>query len=96
MLDEFGFTVASATRLLAELASRDLALAYTAATPADQTAIEALIPNSPNITEEDIPTSIPANSIQMVPELLAGTEQLAVGPAIGIGQPQQLRIFWRA
>jgi hypothetical protein len=70
---------------LAELAEKNVFLAYRPATQADTDALRAYLPSDPNAPASAYPTSLPANVADFVAELIVDGTVVATGPPNGLG-----------
>ena len=81
-------TLVSVTKNLAELSTDPISLSYTPATTADRDLLNAVAQSGT--------ATIPAYLLAVVPELKLGSQVLAAGPPIGLGQSQILEMILTA
>lgn len=88
-VDDFDDTPLQAVKSLPEIAGKKISMSYRPATANDEAVINSFMPEphpdgSP-IQPEELPQSLPAYSINVVPELRIDGELLALGQLVGLG-----------
>jgi hypothetical protein len=87
--DVLDTTPLNITKSLPELAGKKITLSYSPATPTDEAVIESYLPEphpdgSP-IQPDELPESLPAYLINVIPELRVDGEVIASGAPVGLG-----------
>jgi transglutaminase superfamily protein len=90
--DVLDMTPLSTTKSLPELAGKKITLSYSPATPGDEAVIESYLPEphldgSP-IQPDELPESLPAYLINVIPELRVDGEVVATGTPVGLGNAE--------
>jgi hypothetical protein len=87
--DSFDDTPLSLTKSLPQLAGKKITLSYVPATPEDEAVIDSYLPephpDGTPIEPEELPDSLPAYLIKLMPELRIDGQVAASGTAIGAG-----------
>ena len=68
------------------LNNEKVTLSFTPATPDDEAALQALLPDGPITDISQLPGSIPAYLIQVIPELKVNGETVKTGSPMGLGE----------
>ncbi|HSS50714.1 MAG TPA: hypothetical protein VLX28_17380, partial [Thermoanaerobaculia bacterium] len=92
--DSFGLSpTLGYTASLPELAGKRITLSYAPATAADQATLESFVPQGA-ATAADLPTSLPAYLIQVVPELRIDGAVVATGSSSTLGQSGRFQMVF--
>ncbi|SOB76049.1 hypothetical protein SAMN04488490_1720 [Marinobacter sp. LV10R510-11A] len=88
-------TAAELNRLTPELVGKSLAISFRPATEADQQTLESYLPDTIE-TVDDLPTQLPANTINMIGEITVDGEVVATTPSVTLGQSLMVRLGFNA
>jgi transglutaminase-like putative cysteine protease len=87
--DSFDDAPLSLTKSLPDIGGKKITLSYAPATPEDELVIESYLPephpDGTPIEPEELPDSLPAYLINVIPELSIDGEVAATGAAVGLG-----------
>ncbi len=98
--DDFSDTFMDITKNLPEIAGKKITLSYAPATEADEAIINLYLPE-PNedgtpIDPSELPTTLPAYIINVIPELRVDGEVIAKGTVVGLGVTESFRMTFSA
>ena len=88
---EWGGVLFSLNQLTTELVGKDIALSFRPATQADEDAIESYLPEVID-TVDDLPSTLPAGTINMIGELTIDGEMVHSTPEVTLGEALKSRI----
>ncbi|MFH1674270.1 MAG: transglutaminase domain-containing protein, partial [Pseudomonadota bacterium] len=90
--DSFGDIPLYITKSIPELAGKKITLSYSPATPEDEAVISSYLPephpDGTPIEPEELPASLPAYLINVMPELRIDGQIAATGAAVGLGSTE--------
>ena len=85
-LDRYGEPAASVTLPMARVNNANLSVSFTFASVADHDTFVSFLPTGPVTELSQLPSSIPAYLISVVPQIRLGEEVLVSAPAVRLGQ----------
>ncbi|RBW51403.1 transglutaminase-like domain-containing protein [Marinobacter sp. F3R11] len=88
-------TAAELDRLTPELVGKSLAISFRPATELDQQTLESYLPENPE-TVEDLPSQLPANTINMIGEITVDGDVVATTSSVSLGQSLMVRLGFEA
>ena len=92
---EWGSQFFALNELTPNLVGKDIALSFRPATPADEATLESYLPETVN-SAEDLPSTLPAGTINMIGELTVDGQVIYSTPEVTLGESLKTRIGYSA